>query len=50
MTSFFTTFFSLIKPTGVVSNFATSNLSTLLSKLFKPVGTFSDLLISNLSA
>ena len=38
-TSFFTTLLSLLKSTGVVSNFPISNLSTLLFKLSKPLGT-----------
>ena len=39
-TSFFTTSLRLLKSTGVISNFPTSNLSTLLFKLLKPLGTF----------
>ena len=39
-TSFFTTLLSLLKSTGVVSNFTISNLSTLLFELLKLVGTF----------
>ena len=49
-TPFFTTLLSLLKLTGVVSNFPMSNLSTLLFKLFKLLGTFFNLPISNLSA
>ena len=48
-TSFFTALLSLLKSTGVVSNFPISNLSTLLFKRFKPLGTFLNLSISNLS-
>ena len=40
---------SLLKSTGVVSNFPMSNLSTLLFKLLKLLGTFFNLSISNLS-
>ena len=35
----FTTVLSLLKSTGVVSNFTTSNLSILLFKLLKLIGT-----------
>ena len=48
-TSFFTTLRSLIKSTGVASNFPISNLSTLVFKLLKLIGTFFNLLISSLS-
>ena len=48
-TSFFTTSHSLIKSTGVVSDFPIFNLSTLRFKLFKPLGTFFNGSISNLS-
>ena len=47
--SFFTTSFSLLKSTGVVSNLPIPNLSILPFKLFKPLGTFSNVSISNLS-
>ena len=40
-TSVFTTLLSLLKSTGVVSNFPISNLSTLLFKFLKSVGIFS---------
>ena len=45
-TSFFNTLLSLLKSTGVVSNFPMSNLSALL---FKLLGTFFNLSMSNLS-
>ena len=48
-TSFFTTLLSLLKSTGVVSNFAISQLSTLFFKLLKLVGTLFNLLTSILS-
>ena len=47
--TYYTTLFTLLKSTGVVSNFAISNLSTLLFKLLKLLGTFFNLSISNLS-
>ena len=47
-TSCFTTLLSLLKSTGVVTNFAISNLSTLLLKHLKLVGTLFNLSISNL--
>ena len=40
---------SLLKSSGVVSNFPISNLSTLLFNLVKLVGTFFNLSTSNLS-
>ena len=48
-TSFFTALLSLLKSTGVVSNFPISYLSTSFFKLFKLVGTVFNLLLSNLS-
>ena len=48
MTSFFTALLSLLKSTGVVSNFPIFALSTLLFKLLKALGTFFSLSISNL--
>ena len=48
-TSFFITLFSLLKSTGVISNFVISNSSTLFFKLLKLLGTFLNLSISNLS-
>ena len=51
-TYFLTTSFlyiTLLKSTGVASNFPMSNLLTLFSKLFKLHGTFFNLSISNLS-
>ena len=47
-TSLLTTLLSLLKSTGVVSNFSMSNLFTLLYKLFKPLGRFFNLSMSNL--
>ena len=49
MGSCFTTLFSLLKSTGVVSHFPISNLSTLHFKLLKPLVTFFNLTISSLS-
>ena len=43
----FTTLFSLLKSTGVVSDFRISNLSNLLFKLLKPLGTFFNLSTSD---
>ena len=45
----FTTLLSLLKSTGVLSNFPIFNLPTLLSKLPKLFGTFFNLSMSNLS-
>ena len=45
---FFTTLLSLLKSTGVVSNFPISNLSSLLFKQLKPLGTYFNLSISHL--
>ena len=47
-TLFFTTLLSLLKSTGIVSNFTISNLPTLFFKLLKLVGTFFNSPISNL--
>ena len=49
MTAVFTTLLSLLKSTGFVSNFAISNLSTLLFKLPKLLGIFLNLSLSNLT-
>ena len=48
--SFFTTLLSLLKSTGIVSNFPLFNLSTLFFKLFKLLGKFFNSSISNLPA
>ena len=47
--SFFITSLSLLKSSGVVSNFLISNLSILLCKLLKPLGTYFNLSMPNLS-
>ena len=47
-TSLFVTLLSLLKSTGVVSNFPVCNLSTLVFKLLEPLGTFFNLSICNL--
>ena len=44
-----TTLLSLLNLTGTVTNFSTSNLSTLHLKLLKWIGTFFNLSKSNLS-
>ena len=49
LTTFFTSILNLLKPTGVVSNFPISSLSTLLFKLLKLFGTIFNLSMSNLS-
>ena len=43
------TSFSLLKSTGLGTNWSTSNLSTFLYKLLKLVATFFNLSVSNLS-
>ena len=48
-TLFFTTLLSLVKSTGVVSNFLISNLSTLLFKLPEPLGISDSTLDSKLA-